>query len=155
MECSLWWRRWCEGEQMWGEFYTKSQMAVDGIHQILFTLNSFCLRPPAPKSFQRYFRIFIQQLKTNTLAGNCEKFAVWNRSLNQLSNIWLALLEQDTICPERDRVWNWIFLNSRMSWLLEMYKFEWIIRLRSKLWVKIKFLQLYYKIAVIETFRLW
>ena len=32
---------------MWEEFYTKSQMAVDGIHQILFTLNSFCLRPPA------------------------------------------------------------------------------------------------------------
>ena len=48
----LWGQRWCEGEQMWGEFYAKSQIAVDGIHQILFTLNSFCLRPPA---FQRYF----------------------------------------------------------------------------------------------------
>ena len=86
---------------------------------------------------------------------NCEKFAVWNRSLNQLSNIWLALLEQDTICPERDRVWNWIFLNSRMSWLLEMCKFEWIMQLPSKQnWVKVKFKQLYFNKDVIGTFRL-
>ena len=122
---------WWEVEQMWGEFYTKSQMAVDGIHQILFTQNSFCLRPSTTVqryceySFSLNTNIFVFFTENKYFCRSCVKFRL--KAILEATFKYLTSFVRRGHYLAWERVWNWIF-NSRMSWLLEMYRFAWIMQ---------------------------